>query len=242
MIKTKPYKALCLTFLLLLVVLYTPVSAVPPVTKVQQFSEGYVIKIPQDNVLKVAQDYDFEFHVYNISNGVPIVTNTNCSLHIYNSSGKHIYEGYTTALTHDFDYGFFIDGANFTVAGVYYYNILCFSPQQQKDGALLGGYDASVLYVTPTGITFNSVLNNPILLILGILALVLVLFGALKGIPWLGFIGSVLFILIGLYTMIYGFDNVTDLYTRSVALVLIGMGFIFMISSAYEWLYADGDE
>ena len=41
--------------------------------------------------------------------------------------------------------------------------------------------------------------------------------------------------------MIYGFDNVTDIYTRGVGLTFIGMGFIFMFTSAYEWLYADGD-
>lgn len=93
--------------------------------------------------------------------------------------------------------------------------------------------------VTPTGIIQTSILDNPIFLILGVLGLILVIFGATKGIPWFGFIGSILFLLLGIYTMIYGFNNTTDLYTRGVAITLLGMGFIFMFAAAYEWLYAD---
>jgi hypothetical protein len=45
-----------------------------------------------------------------------------------------------------------------------------------------------------------------------------------------------MFLLGGIYTMIYGFNNVTNLYTRGVAITLIGIGVAFMISSAYEWV------
>jgi len=207
----------------------------------QQFVEGYVIRIPQDNTLKVGQDYAFEFHIHNISDGTPITTNLNCSFHLYDYTGEHIYEGWQAEVSHHFDYGFDVNGGNFTTPGEYWYNILCFSPVGQKEGARFGGYNSEIIYVTPTGINFKSVLNNPMILILGLLALCLILFGAIKGIPWFGFIGAVLFLMIGIYTMIYGFDTVTDLYTRSVALVFIGIGFIFMFAAAYEWLYADGD-
>jgi len=91
--------------------------------------------------------------------------------------------------------------------------------------------------VNPTGSTQTSILDNPMLLILGILGLTLVIFGAAKGIPWFGFIGAIMFLLLGVYTMIYGFNNITSLYTRGVSITFIGMGFIFMFASAYEWLY-----
>jgi len=39
-----------------------------------------------------------------------------------------------------------------------------------------------------------------------------------------------------MYTMIYGFNNVTDLYTRGIAGVIIGLGLIVSISAAYEQL------
>jgi len=100
-----------------------------------------------------------------------------------------------------------------------------------------GNYD-----ITPTGKIQTSIFNNPILIFLGILGLGLVIFGAAKGIPWFGFIGSIMFLLLGIYTMIYGFNNTTDLYTRGVAITFLGMGIIFMFASAYEWLYSEGSE
>jgi len=96
--------------------------------------------------------------------------------------------------------------------------------------------------INPIGKISTSILNNPYLLILGLLGLILVLFGAVKGIPWFGFIGSIMFLLLGVYTMIYGFDNGTDLYTRGVAITLLGMGFIFLFTSSYEWLSEDKEE
>lgn len=94
--------------------------------------------------------------------------------------------------------------------------------------------------INPTGRTSNSVFNNPIILILGLVGLILIIFGTVKGIPWFGFIGSVMFLMIGVYVMIYGFDNYTDMYTQSAAIVFLGIGLMFMFSSAYEWL--DGGE
>jgi len=55
-------------------------------------------------------------------------------------------------------------------------------------------------------------------------------------IPVLGFIGSILLILAGMYVMIYGLSDVANLYTRGIAMSLLGVGFILIIASSYEWL------
>lgn len=135
----------------------------------------------------------------------------------------------TTALGN----GAFSYNTYFPLEGLYKVQMFCY------DGTYSFS-DEGYYNVNPTGRIQNSILNNPLFLILGIIGLVLVIFGAYQGIPWFGFIGSVLFILLGIYTMIYGFDDITNLYTRGVAIVMLGMGFIFMFASAYEWLYADG--
>ena len=122
----------------------------------------------------------------------------------------------------------------FTTVGLYKVQMFCWDGSYSFSDE--GYYD-----VTPTGRIQGSVLNNSILIILGILGLVLVVFGATKGIPWFGFIGAVIFLLLGIYTMIYGFNEITDMYTRGVAITFIGMGFIFMFASAYEWLYQGND-
>ena len=126
--------------------------------------------------------------------------------------------------------------ATFTETGLYKVQSFC------VDGT--DSFSSEDFYnITPTGKIQTSILENPLIIILGLLALVLVLIGATQGIPWFGFIGSILFILLGIYTMIYGFNDTTDMYTRGVAVTLIGMGFIFMFSAAYEWVWGgDFDE
>jgi len=96
--------------------------------------------------------------------------------------------------------------------------------------------------VNPTGRIETSILNNPMLIILGLIGLGLVIFGAAKGIPWFGFIGSIMFLLLGVYTMIYGFNNITSMYTRGVSITILGMGIIFMFASAYEWVFGGEEE
>ena len=103
----------------------------------------------------------------------------------------------------------------------------------------LGGTKTTWNYffsITPSGIIQNSILENPILIILFVLSLIFLGVGVGFKIASLGFIGSILLALSGIWTMIYGFNNITNLYTRSVALALIGLGIIFMFISAYEWL------
>ena len=90
--------------------------------------------------------------------------------------------------------------------------------------------------VTPSGIQQNSVFENTEFIILLVLAIIFLALGVGFKLPTLGFIGSILLILLGIYTMIYGFNNVTNLYTQGSALTIIGLGIIFMFISAYEWL------
>ena len=91
--------------------------------------------------------------------------------------------------------------------------------------------------VTPTGKPQTSILDNPMLIVLALLGLLLVGFGAYFSNPWFGFIGSIMFLFGGIYTMVYGFNNVTDLYTRGIGVTFIGLGFIFMFTAAYEWVW-----
>ena len=108
----------------------------------------------------------------------------------------------------------------------------------------INGVDSSFavkFYTTTTGIEEKSFFLNPILIFLTLFALTFIILGIVLKLPALGFIGSILFILSGMYVMIYGFGDVINLYTQGVAMALLGLGFIFMFSSAYEW-FKWGDE
>lgn len=125
------------------------ISAVPPITTIQQFTEGYTVQIPQDNILKVGQDYNFEFHVFNISNGVPKISGISCDFHLFDSFGNHKFTGTDSTVDIYRDYSFNLTRGNFSSAENIYYFIRC-------NSSSLGGFAESILYITDSGINSNS--------------------------------------------------------------------------------------
>jgi hypothetical protein len=123
----------------------------------------------------------------------------------------------------------------FRETGLYKVQMFCVDGSSSYSNE--GYYD-----ITPTGKIQTSISNNPILIVLGIIGIGLIIFGVVKGLAWLGFIGSIMIILLGVYTMIYGFNNTIDMYTRGTALIFVGLGIIFMFASAYDWAFGGGDE
>ncbi len=55
-----------------------------------------------------------------------------------------------------------------------------------------------------------------------------------------GFMSGVLFTISGLYVTIYGFGNVTGLYTQAIAITSLGLGLMIMLVAGVGWMY-DGD-
>lgn len=137
------------TFLLVLVSLAS-VQAVPPVSTVQQFSTGYVVEYPPNQILKSNQNQTFNFHVFNISNGLLIIADTQCFFHLYNSSGGHIVILNTSTISDDLDYEFQVLGGNFSV-GTYSYITQC-----NNSDAGLGGFISVPFQVTPDGYDYSS--------------------------------------------------------------------------------------
>lgn len=111
------------------------------------FQEGYAIKFPLGSPIQNSP-FEFEFHVYNLSDGYPITSGIGCYFHLYNPLGGHQFEGYDDTPSHNFDYAFDLDGNNFTRVGTYSYVIQC-------NGTSYGGYEEVFLEVTPTGRTFE---------------------------------------------------------------------------------------
>lgn len=158
-------KAVMLLFIAILFI--SIVSAAPPVTTTQQFTTGYIIREPQDNIIKINTGYEFDFHVSNISNGVPKTNSISCDFHLYNQTGQHIYIATDTATSDIYDYEFYVDGGNFSSLGAYYYNIEC-------NSSSLGGYASTVLYVTNTG-EANPAENVMLFFFIGFLAILALL-------------------------------------------------------------------
>lgn len=81
--------------------------------------------------------------------------------------------------------------------------------------------------ITPGGNIF-------LFLILAILGLIILILAIVASNEWLGFISGTLFIVDGIYVMIYGLASLSSLYTRAIAFTLLGLGFMFGIAAGYK--------
>ena len=94
--------------------------------------------------------------------------------------------------------------------------------------------------VTTTGGETNSIVILIFLFIGGFLLLVI---GFYYDSVSLIFISGSLFVVAGVFTMIYGFGDFSDVYTRAISYVSIGIGIIFTLASVYEGVWnSDSDD
>jgi len=90
--------------------------------------------------------------------------------------------------------------------------------------------------------------NQTLFIILSIGSLLLLLMAFMLKNNYIGFIASTLFILTGLYALIYGVgDLLGNMYTTAIGWIFLGLGIFFMIAAAYSTineggLFGDGEE
>lgn len=91
--------------------------------------------------------------------------------------------------------------------------------------------------------------NQSLFIILSIASLLLLLVAVLLKNNYVGFISATLFIVTGLYVLIYGVGDFLggSLYTNAIGWISLGLGLLFLIASAYSaisegGLFGDGDE
>ena len=97
-----------------------------------------------------------------------------------------------------------------------------------QDGAEHGS-ETFYFKVNPTG---DSGSTLPLILLIAALSFFVI--GIVVKNPIIGFIDGILFLLTGIYVMIYGFVDLTNFYTRAIALVAIGFGIIITITSSLD--------
>ena len=96
----------------------------------------------------------------------------------------------------------------------------------------LSADDSGVITITTTGIGSN----NKIPIFLLIFAVVLLIFGIILEQPTMGFFSGILFLMAGMYLMIYGFGDIADLYTQAFALIVIALGMVITIMAGFSWM------
>lgn len=124
------------------------VTAQPPF-QVGTETNGFLIKIPQQEFLQVNESYNFNFHVINASDGQPINNaTTNCYFHLDNRFGTELVKAQVPHISSNVvnEWEILIEGGNFSYVGTYTYNIQCSSATLG-----LGGYESVHLKTTRTG-------------------------------------------------------------------------------------------
>lgn len=86
--------------------------------------------------------------------------------------------------------------------------------------------------ITPTGGDRINSLGIFIILILASIAVLGMALAFQNG--YVGFIAGCLFLVTGVYVMIYGLGNLSDTWTQSVSYVILGMGLIFCVSAGIQ--------
>jgi len=92
--------------------------------------------------------------------------------------------------------------------------------------------------ITPTGDNRGF----GIFLVLVFASMILFTAAYLLDFEWGIFLSGILFILSGIYSMIYGIADLADLYTRGIAVILIGIGFVFIVASLFNISKGEGVE
>jgi hypothetical protein len=92
---------------------------------------------------------------------------------------------------------------------------------------------AYYLIITPTG---GPESNTVIFLILASYSIILLVLSFIFKNYIFSFLSGLLFMGTGVYSMVYGFANLTNQYTQILSWVILGLGFIITIVSALEFL------
>lgn len=198
------------------------VRAQPPIFIGGNFESGYYIETPQIDDRPLGQDQEFHLHVYNGSTGIPMtppIETISCLLHIYNVQGEQIYRN--NFIGNDgYEWSVKVPAHYFNYSGSYAYLGAC-------NSSAYGGYIQQNFTVTTTGDIF-------LFLILVGVGLLLLVFAVLMGNEYLGFAAGVLFIVAGIYGMVYGVGGFSDLYSQAISFTLIGVGLLFEIAAGYK--------
>ena len=217
-------------FLFSFVILVGLVSAIPPVTTVQQINAGYIIYDSPQTLFSLGQSYQYNFFISNISNGALKLNDTvSCTFYLANSTGKVIFQGNVPYKPEGY-WGLDIDGGNFSKVGFYNYGTRC-------NSSSLAGVTVGLWEITQSGETPVAV-NNPnfFWLILVIAAGIIFLGFAIKNAP-ITILGSFGLIYVGLYIIINGINGIKDsVYTWGWGIIILAVAGYIGIKSAYEMI------
>lgn len=123
-------------------------------------------------------------------------------------------------------YNYSLDASQTSTLGKYQAVVYC--------SGETNAYNQFDYLITLDGIDSKS--NNNLLLFLIIGGILFLVLGFVFETKLFGILSGALFVTAGIYMMIYGAYNLSNLYTRTLAFISIGLGFILWTATAMDYI------
>lgn len=159
------------------------------------------------------------------NNGTACSASVTCNGTIINPIGTLLINN--EAMTRNIStYNITLIGAQTSVLGEYQFTVTC------CDGTDCAAEDLTFI-ITSTG--FPETYNIWLVMVLFVISSLLLVFATATSNSTFGFASGTLFILTGLFLMVYGLANIADMYTRGLAIVVIAIGIYIFFVAAYSF-------
>lgn len=162
--------------------------------------------------------------------GAPCGSNATCSVFLRDLDGNYLITDQSATNGGEGNFNYSVDGSMILTAGDYPFKANC------NDG-VLAGTNSGFLRVTPTG--DERGISWFLILFFG--AIIVLALSLITKNAYFGTIAGIFVTIAGVYTMIFGFNNLTNIYTQILGLIGIGLGFYVMFASVGELLSEYGD-
>jgi len=136
---------------LLFMIMGSPLAAaVPPVTQIQSFTEGYVIEGTPQEFIKQNTAFQYNFFVYDISNGKAVTSSAvECIFYMATDNGTVTAFENATYFPNTRHWGVLINKNNFSSVGHHPFGVKC-------NSTLYGGAKVSYFTVTSSGVAYQA--------------------------------------------------------------------------------------
>jgi len=176
-----------------------------------------------------AADYTFPYSQdanFTIScdvDGAPCGVGTSCYLTLRDTANNYLLNAQNMTIQSNGDAQYLIPGNNLVDIGLYSGKVYCTNTT----------LDNTVTFTIDVNATGDS-RGQSLFLILAIASLLVMGVAMLAQNEYIGFVGGALFIVTGIYAMIYGVGNLANTYTRAIGFTSIGLGLMFFIAAAFK--------
>ena len=156
-------------------------------------------------------------------------TTVDCFITLRNPNNEYLLNNIAMTIEASGDATFIIPASDLTeISPAYSGKVYC------TDGAI-SNVETFTMEVNGTGDDRGIAL----FIILAIASLLVIILAVVSENEYIGFLGGALFIMTGMYSLIYGIGNLANMYTQAIAYVSIGLGFLFLVAAGYK--AADGN-